>query len=163
MSTTEVIYAVREAAKQFEIDEDLAVAIAMQESSCMWPIRSCRFEPGWSYFFNAQSYADQQGITLGTEMMLQACSWGPMHVMGSVARELGFVNPLPLLFNMREGAYYGCKKLSLLAKKYEKEESVISAYNAGSITLTLDKKYRNQEYVDSVMLRLLRLRSINGG
>lgn len=154
-------------AKQFGVDPDLAVAIMTEESSLAWPRCSSRFEPNFNYLYQPEVYAVRNGVTNETEKSQQASSWGPMHVMGGSARELGFNDPIPLLFQPDIGIEYGCRKLKQLCEKYESEAAVIASYNAGSPRkkilpgqVTSAVEYVNQKYVDSVMARLKVLRKI---
>jgi soluble lytic murein transglycosylase-like protein len=155
---------VRSAAKKYGVDQDLCLAITMKETSFLWPKASTRFEPGWKYFYNVDYFAKLNGISKDTESREQATSWGPMQVMGSVARELGYNGPIAQLFMPHLGIEYGVKKLKQLTEKYEPEVSVIAAYNAGSPRRIQvgpgAGKFTNQEYVDFVLARLGRLRQI---
>jgi len=144
--------------KAVGIDPDLSRAIAAVESS--WNPWAVRYEPKWRYFYFVREYADKLMITVETEQMLQACSWGPMQVMGSVARELGFDAELPRLTNSELGIRYGVSKLKKLFEKYNDESEVISAYNQGSARKTPGGMYENQTYVDKVHKSLNNLRKI---
>jgi hypothetical protein len=160
MDQSTLFTVIRGKALEFGVCEDLAVAIAMTESGCIWPRQSTRFEPAWKYFVKPEKYAEQNGLSLETEMREQATSWGPMQVMGSVCRELGFQGPLPEIFQPVAGAQYGVMKLKVLLSKYKNESDAISAYNQGSPRKTHDGFYLNQSYVEKVMARLKALRAI---
>lgn len=147
---------IKEAQENF-IDPMLCVAIATVESN--WNPWAVRYEPQWNYLFKPEYFAKRLAITQSTESVLQSCSWGLMQVMGSVARELGFSEPLQQLCGPSYGVEIGCKKLFELKKKYKKEQDIIAAYNAGSPVLTMDGKYKNQNYVDKVVSILLDLRA----
>lgn len=136
-----------DAAKFAGIDPMLAIAIAEVESAGD-PL-AVRFEPGWKYHYNVDNFAKLCRISQDTEQMLQACSFGLMQVMGTVARELGFEGSLIKLTDPRIGAKYGCLKLSKLFKVLNSVDDVIAAYNAGS-PIKKDGKYINQQYVDKV-------------
>lgn len=136
-----------DASKFAGIDPLLAIAIAEVESAgdpC-----AVRYEPGWKYHYNVENFAKMCRITEATEHMLQACSFGIMQVMGTVARELGFEESLLKLADPRLGAKYGCMKLAKLFKVLKSVDDVIAAYNAGS-PIKRDGKYINQGYVDKV-------------
>lgn len=142
------------AAKEAGVDVRLALAIAETESAGD-PL-AVRFEPRWKYYFDVPQFAYRNRITQDTERALQSISWGLMQVMGSVCRELHFVDSLVKLGNDPAlGAKYGCLKLAQLMKKYPKLEDAIASYNAGS-PRKLDGKYVNQEYVDRVKHKLFR-------
>lgn len=154
-------------AKQFGVDPDLVIAIMTEESSIAWPRCSSRFEPNFQYLYQPDAFAVRNGVTVETERAQQSMSWGPMHVMGGSARELGFNDPLPLLFQPDIGIEYGCRKLKKLSETYELEAAVIASYNAGSPRkkilsgqATPAAEYVNQRYVDSVTARLKVLRKI---
>lgn len=167
MDAQTLIAIAKNKAEQFRVDPDLAVSIMTEESSLAWPLCSSRFEPNFKYLYQPEIYAARNGVTTETEKSQQASSWGPMHVMGGSARELGFMDPLPLLFQPELGIEYGCRKLKQLCDKYESELAVIASYNAGSPRkkilpgqITPAAEYVNQKYVDSVAARLKVLRKI---
>lgn len=139
------------------IDPNLCIAIATVESS--WEPFAVRYEPNWKYFYKIELFAKKNRITEQTEQVLQACSWGLMQVMGSVARELGFSQPLQQLCGPAYGVEYGCKKLLELKKLYHSELDVISAYNQGSPVKLPNGDYKNQHYVDKVRELLVDLRA----
>ena len=130
------------------LDSKLARAIAQHESN--YNQYAVRFEPKWKYFEYPEKFAQALGITLETERTLQMMSFGPMQVMGSVCRELGYSLCLTELFNLSEGVHMGCLKLQSLCNKYSVLSDVISAYNQGS-PLKENGIYKNQNYVDSVL------------
>lgn len=147
---------IRTVAASQGVDPDLAVAIAAHESN-LNPL-AVRIESKWKYYFMPETFAKKLEITVETEMALQAMSWNVMQVMGSVARELGFVDSLQLLIEPNIGILYGCKKLKKLFATYKDEESVIASYNAGS-PRSINGKFENQAYVDDVKKRLMQLRA----
>jgi soluble lytic murein transglycosylase-like protein len=158
VTTKELIALIRNTATSMGLDPNLATAIAIQESN--FDSSSCRYEPNWSYFFQVDKFARKLNITSITEKQLQAFSWGCMQVMGSVARELGFEEDLPLLMTPENGVLYGCKKLKSLSNKYGSLTDVISSYNQGSPRKDRNGLYNNKNYVDSVLSRLNTLNKI---
>lgn len=167
MDAQSLIQIAHEKANKIGVDADLAVAIMTEESSLAWPRCSSRFEPNFKYIFQPEVFASRNGITVETEKAQQSMSWGPMHVMGGSARELGFNDPLPILFDPAVGIEYGCKKLKAISELYKTEAAVIAAYNAGSPRKMIlpgqsvpTAEYVNQKYVDSVTARLKVLRKI---
>jgi len=88
-----------------------------------------------------------------TEWWGQQASWGPMQIMGAVARELSFHGAFPELCGPK-GLEYGCKHFNNLEKRfYDKHgiDGVIAAYNAGSPRRTaVGNAFVNQRYVDKV-------------
>lgn len=146
-------------AEAYGLDPDLVVAIGSVESN--WNSWAVRFEPTWQYFKTPEKYAKKLGITLQTEKILQACSWGVMQTMGSVAREDGFDGPLQQLSIPEMGVQYGCKQLHDMKVKFgDFEDDMISAYNQGSPKKDHTGLYRNQAYVNKVKRILLELRTV---
>lgn len=87
-----------------------------------------------------------------TEWWGQQASWGPMQIMGAVAREYGFRGHFPALCSPA-GIKYGCEHLARLATRYlpvHGMEGVVAAYNAGSPRHLPGGRWENQEYVDKV-------------
>lgn len=163
MGPSDIQNMIRTAATGAGVDGDLACAIAMKESKCLWPKQSSRFEPSYKRFYNPDYFARMNGISIDTETRLQATSHGPMHVLGVVARELGYNDPLELLFTPEIGISYAIKKLKILCDTYESESAVIAAYNAGSprkinVGPGSGMKYTNQDYVDEVQETLKKFR-----
>ena len=144
-----VVEIIQRYSKLFIADEILVQAIIKKETN--WVPCRTRYEPGWRYFYNPAKYAQHLFITIDTEKVLQAQSWGLMQIMGSVARELGFDDYMPKLIEPENGLMFGIKKLSQLSFKYDDIRDVISAYNAGEPKKIGGLRYINQEYVDDVM------------
>lgn len=141
---------ISEAANKHGLDKNLVCAIVDVESG--GKTNSSRYEPSFRYLYKVDKFAKMQGLSNFTEEAHQKTSWGLMHVMGAVARELGFNGHLPQLTNPHVGLEYGCKKLSQLYKKYLNMEDVIASYNAGSPRMVMDL-YVNQSYINSVLKR----------
>ena len=83
----------------------------------------------------------------------QAASWGPMQVMGAVAREHGFSAHFPALCDALHGVQYGCVHLDRLRDRFLGKfgwQGVAAAYNAGSPRLDARGRYENQVYVDKI-------------
>lgn len=103
-----------------------------------------------------------------TEWIGQQASWGPLQVMGAVARELGFRGPFPQLCGIA-GLEYGCQHLHHLTLRYYRNTGwagVAAAYNAGSPQQAAGG-YVNQAYVDRIELAIsaagVRLASLTPG
>lgn len=110
---------------------------------------AARFEPKWRYFFeDRKSIADDLMISVETETMLQATSFGYMQVMGAVARENGFMGHITQLIEPEIGIKYGCIKLKKCLNKYGDIYDAIAAYNAGGVRKTPGGFYENQKHVD---------------
>jgi soluble lytic murein transglycosylase-like protein len=141
----------------YKLDFNLVCAIIEQETAGnAW---LTRFEPAWQYFERPIQYALANRISEATERMMQAMSWGPMQLMGSVAREMGFGAELTRLSAPEYAMVYSCKKLALIQAKYLVEDDVIASWNAGSPRKNSDGTYINQSYVDGVHGFLQTLRS----
>lgn len=138
-----------------QVNSNLVLSIAEHESGLNPYVT--RFEPKWSYFLRAKDFAKLLLITEGTEMIYQAISWGPLQVMGSVCRELGYDDHLNILSTDSALAIeLGVKKIISIMKKYSNMEDIISSYNQGSPVKDLKGQYKNQSYVDDVLKRYLR-------
>jgi soluble lytic murein transglycosylase-like protein len=75
-----------------------------------------------------------------------------MQVMGGKARELGFQGTLTELTQPMILVEYGCIFVKKLQDKYNSNEYVAAAYNAGTPLIDpVTKHFKNQEYVDKVM------------
>ena len=64
------------------------------------------------------------------------CRWGPMLLLGMVARERGFTGSFPALCNMDCGVYWGCRQLAWLDRHYGVHHGwrgVIGAWREGSL------------------------------
>lgn len=110
--------------KALGLDPMLIYAVIQKESSGNpWAMR---YEPDF-----LRRYVLPQGSKDQTENMARATSWGPMQVMGQVARELGLkAKYLSELCNEGTGVWYGAKHLSNKIKRYGYPAG-ISAYNHG--------------------------------
>jgi len=87
-----------------------------------------------------------------TEWIGQQASWGPMQVMGAVAREYGFRGFFPELCGV-PGVQYGAMYLAkLMSRFFDKHgyAGVAAAYNAGSVRFS-GGRFENQAYVDKVL------------
>lgn len=132
----------------FKLDPAMVAAIIMAESAGdEWAVR---IELHWQYFYETKKFAKINRITETTERAMQACSWGLMQVMGSVAREHHYSGPLQRLCEPELGIRYGCKHLQKFVEKYSNQNDAIAAYNAGSPIKSMDGLYKNNEYVVKV-------------
>lgn len=165
---------VQNAAVMKNLPSALLAALVLQESggrASAW-----RFEPPYRYYwdcarnqpFREPTAAERAGemapvdfrvpngwlVTRHTEWVGQACSWGPLQVMGAVAREYGFRGDFTELCGAGLGLEYGAMHLHKLRNRFldrDGWEGVAAAYNAGSPRRTrAGGLWVNQEYVDSV-------------
>jgi len=136
-------------ARRYGLDPLLVASMVQTESSGNpW---ATRFEKDYKWVYKTERFAEDLGITEITERAHQKTSWGMLQIMGGVARECGYKGPLPKLCLVKVGLSYGCLKLSLIHKKYDKISDVVAAYNAGIPRLNKDGIYANQNYVDKVL------------
>lgn len=142
MNLTELRIMIEQHPDRGDLPVELVMAICMKESSC--------FEG--HFYKHEKGYKWLVGSPDGAERIGQMSSWGPMQVMGAVARELGHTGPFTDLFEWKIGVKYGMLQLRRLRKRYEKWSDVIASYNAGH-PMTTNGKYRNQDYVDYVLRR----------
>lgn len=149
LSATELRQYVIHFSDSFNVKPELVAALIMTESE--GDQYAIRYEPKWKYMFDIKYFAAKVCSSIATERVGQSTSWGLMQIMGSVARELGFVEDFPALCEPGLNLYYGCKKVSELHSKYDSLEDVIAAYNAGEPKKMGDGKYINQPYVDRVL------------
>lgn len=111
-----------------------------------------KVEPNWQYRFKSGYFAKMNKITVDTENVLQSMSWGLLQVMGTVAREQGFEQPLTMLCIPEIGLEQGIKKLSKLMLKYNNNvDHAVAAYNAGSLIYSKQGNFINQGYVSKVL------------
>lgn len=89
-----------------------------------------------------------------TEWWGQQASWGPLQLMGAVAREYGYKKSFPALCSIDDGLSCGIHHLVKLRDRFNAKfgwPGVVAAYNAGSPRFMGDgKTFVNQEYVDKV-------------
>lgn len=158
-------------ARQYQLPEELVVAIARHESSLnRWAMK---YEPGYRYLWNcvddaphkigpADAHASSApsgfpscpGLLTDadTEFVAQRTSYGVMQVMGAVAREYGFRGYLSQLCDVQTSCDIACRHLSKLATRFHAQygwAGVIAAYNAGSPVFA-NGRFTNQDYVDAV-------------
>lgn len=150
--TDQIQSAAWDASKVYHLDENLILAIIWEESK--GDTYRCRFEPLWTYVKDVDRWAVKCGITSVTEKVMQMISWGPMQVMGTVLRELGFDRNLVEATDLHIGIDYGAKKLKSLSAKYLTQDEWILAYNAGSPRKDPSGKWVNQSYLDRVKANL---------
>lgn len=133
------------------VDKNLIAAIVATESN--FEPHAMRYEETWRYLHFPEQHAIPLNITALTERKLQMFSYGLMQVMGSVAREMGMVSPLPKMLEIDTGIQYGTMQIRRMLLRWpSKIQHAISAYNQGSpIFDQAAQKYKNQGYVDKVM------------
>lgn len=155
-----VLGMVSRVADDLGLDADLCKAIAIVESNAEFG--KARYEPAFKYFHMIPKWAVRFQQTETTEKILQAMSWGPMQIMGATARDRGFTGNITELATEYPSVFWACKHLEYLDNKYESEEHIISAYNAGSprkVPTGDGFEFVNQGYVDKVKSYLREFRN----
>jgi len=162
---------IAQCSRAYGLPASLIAAIVATESS---GVRGAvRAEPGYRYMWDVANKKPFRELTgeelhaaeppngfsaidnesIATEWWGQRMSWGPMQVMGAVARELGFLRPFGALCDAYIGLQWGCQHLLSLKTRFLDHygwEGVVAAYNAGSPRRGDDGKWVNQGYVDTV-------------
>ncbi len=139
----------KEAAARHKLDPNWVIAVIQVETGGL--SQRARFEPAWRYLHVPGVHSRRLVITEATERALQSFSWGPMQVMGSVAREWGYPDHLQTLSDPIRGLEYGCKHLASMRKRFPTGRDWIAAYNAGHPRKNPDGSYANEEYVKKVV------------
>ena len=123
------------------LDPILVCAIIEQESN--WNVYAIRYEPAFMAKYVAPLYTN--GKITATEACARSVSWGPMQVMGQVARENGWIGPLPQLCDANFGILVGCK---VFAGKLDRAKGdttkALLAWNGGA----------NANYAKEVLTRV---------
>lgn len=147
------IHIVRDKAKKYNLNPDLVLAMIFQESD--GHIWSYRVEKGLNLVYMPTVFHKKLFISYDTECLFQNTSWGVLHILGVKARELGFLDHLPMLLQVETGLEWGCKAIDSFRKIFPYEEDYISAYNggAGAVYKKTIAGYSNQAYVDGVKMR----------
>ena len=155
---------IEEVTKGFEvapaqISPDLVQAMVQQESGGdPW---AYRFEPDFydRYIKNNEKVTAPAGVSLVTEQIGRATSFGLMQIMGQVARERGFQGRyLTALCEPTVGLLWGCRHLARFFERHKNLDDAIASYNAGSPRKSTDGTYSNQKYVDAVKIRMKAIR-----
>jgi soluble lytic murein transglycosylase-like protein len=133
---------------RFRVDPELIAAFIQVESS--GDQYAFRYEPNFRHVYKVAEFARIHRIPELSEQMGQKTSFGLMQIMGGTARWLGFIMPLPLLFDPSTNLEYGIRYLLTLQRRYDSVEDQIAAYNAGSARKDASGLYENQRYVDKV-------------
>lgn len=143
----------------FGLDQNLIKAIIQVESG--GNKFAMRYEPNYKWTFFPRETASKRGTDYTTEECLQKFSYGPMQIIGAVARQYGFEGDFAELCSWDLGMFYGCKHLKQYMIRYGNEEDAVSAYNQGSNRKTEGGLFCNSGYVDKVFIELRKLRKIS--
>lgn len=166
---TTIITSAQICAKRFGLPLQLVLAIIKVESG--GDAHAWNPEPPYRYLWDVRAKRPFRALTAAeiasekppadfasmkgdadAEWWGQAASWGPMQIMGAVARELGFDQHFPALCDTYLGIEYGCRHLAALMGRFGGRglPAVAAAYNAGSPRLASSGAFVNQVYVDKV-------------
>ena len=128
----------------------LFTALIQTESSFI--PTAIRREPNWKYFYRVDEFANQLDITPEEEEEAQRHSYGYCQIMGSVARENGFIEKLENLLNPTINLRYGAKVFNKCLNRFPFWWDAVAAYNGGpgAVLKKFKNKYPNQIYVDRV-------------
>lgn len=148
---TQINSLISQVAARFGLASELVAAFVQTESGGnAW---ASRFEPAFLDKYIGSKVATFGAVSLETERMSRATSYGLMQVMGQVARERGFTGSfLTQLCDPETGLSYGCMHLASMRDRYLNAwgwDGVIAAFNAGSPRKT-GKVFVNQGYVDKI-------------
>jgi len=156
----------------YELPKELLMAIIKVESAINK--FAYRVEPPYRYLVNVASKQPFRRLTpaenksevapkdfpyirglssRNTEWLGQQASWGPMQIMGAVAREYGFTQAFPELCSYVAGTKFPCLHLVNLKKRFLEKHGwagVVAAYNAGSPRYIDGGDFENQVYVDKI-------------
>lgn len=140
-------------AKQLALPPTLIAAHCEVESE--WQVFAIRFEPAFlTRYVSPRPRVFARSVSIETERMQRATSWGVMQVMGQTARELGAQQPfLSELSRAEVGIRFGCLYLARCRDAHFKQfgwDGVIAAYNAGTPRRVTGGQFANQGYVDKV-------------
>ena len=154
----ELAQAINAAAELYSVPEPLIVAVVRVESS--GDCAAWNPEPHYRWLWNCRAgepyrisiagahektpppgFRPPRGLKSenDAEFWGQQASWGPMQVMGAVAREAGYLGLFPGLCNPHVGVAYGARFLSTLMRRHKKRygfAGVMRAFNTGRATDT---------------------------
>lgn len=133
------------------LPQDVVLGMIARESG--FPL-ALRFEKHYRWTYKVEHFARLNRWSRDTEEALQKFSYGPLQIMGAVARERGFQGDLTELRSSVVGLLWATKHLVHLRATYSSWPDIVSSYNQGSPRKKmLSQKYRNQDYVDYVYRR----------
>ena len=153
----EMVQLARTAAATEGLDPALVLAVVAQESGGN-PWLS-RYEPGFfaryidksAIHIVVQEFCRKAPYTVSfeTELRERATSRGLMQILGQVAREQGFLEPIPKLHDAPTGLQWGCKFLrKCLDRNNGDTRRALLRWNGGSDPLYPDKVFnRMEQYV----------------
>ena len=151
----------KEYAEKYNIPSFVVFAVIEQESA--WDQLACRYEEKFIWIQPhgvISDLATKNRISYATEKSLQKHSFGLMQIMGSTIRDLGWKGSLlHAIYDPALGLDLGCQFLRRQYLKYRKWPEAFAAYNAGSARY-VNGRFINQEYVDSVLKKLEKYKSI---
>jgi len=150
-------------------DDNRALVSALVAVESGGDVFASRYEPHYSYLWDVvvdsprrcedvyrpNDFKGVAGVTSHhTEFVQQRTSWGPIQIMGAVAREYGYKGSFAALCGDL-GIRYGIWHLLMLKRRLEskglcRQGDLIAAYNGGWARRCADGEYVNQAYVNKV-------------
>jgi hypothetical protein len=150
-------------ADRFSVPRGLALAVNEQESAFdPWAWNP---EPRYRYLWDVllakpfrkltpeedaseippMDFRAYRGVPADAEWWGQQASWGPMQVMGAVAREQGFIGRfLSQLCDPQVGLHYGCRHLAACLKRFKEPFPALEAWNGGPGAVGHNPKYARE-------------------
>jgi hypothetical protein len=150
-------------ADRFKVPRGLALAVTEQESAFdPWAWNP---EPKYRYLWDVLTsrpfrkltpaeeaseippadFASYRGVPTDAEWWGQQASWGPMQVMGAVAREHGFMGRfLSQLCDPPVGLEYGCRHLGKYLKRFKEPFPALEVFNGGPGAVGHNPKYAKE-------------------
>lgn len=130
MIASDLISLAREISGKHGVPPEVVCGLIERESTgSRWAVR---FEPGFLKQYVLPQYGD--GKLDATETYTRAMSFGPMQILGQVAREFGFEGKyLTQLCDPLVGIEFGCRKLAACLKKANGDiNRALESWNGGS-------------------------------
>lgn len=130
MIATDLINLARQIAEKHSLPGEVVCGMIERESTeSQWAVR---YEPGFLARYVMPQY--QAGKLDITETYCRAMSWGPMQVMGEVAREFGFEGKyLTELCDPATGIEFGCRKFGDCIRRATGDiDAALQLYNGGA-------------------------------
>ena len=151
------------AADRYKVPRPLALAVTEQESAFdSWAWNP---EPKYRYLWDVlmnkpfrkltpaedaseippMDFKSYHGVPVDAEWWGQQASWGPMQVMGAVARERGFMGRfLSQLCDPEIGIEIGCRHLGIYLRRFKDPFPTLEAWNGGPGAVGKNPKYARE-------------------
>ena len=154
MTTEETLKEIIKSCQKYGLNADLVCCMAKIESNCNH--LAVRYESKFRWVLNVDKMAKKNGISEGTENVLQQMSFGPLQIMGGVLREMFYQDELTkMIYDPLLVIDYSCKRIKMLFDKYGNIDDALACWNGGNRKKYLINgllQYSNQSYVDKVLM-----------